>query len=90
MICSVANPLLDKDKLASLEDMATTRDTLPHGAGPRSCVGKIYSNLVLKLFTAELLKNYTWEVQKPYPELIFVPSLRPTGPLRVALSKRTY
>ncbi|WAR21445.1 CP26A-like protein [Mya arenaria] len=42
---------------------------LPFGYGARSCIGKMYAQLVLKVFLVELVRGYDWRLENPGAEM---------------------
>jgi len=62
---------------------------LPFGGGVRECIGKEFARLEMKLFAAQLLRDYDWELLPDQDlSLVTVPTPHPRDGLRVRFSRR--
>ena len=59
------------------------------GGGPRTCIGKAFANLEIKLVATHLLRNYRWQIL-PNQDLTlnYIPTTHPKDMLRVKFSRR--
>ncbi|MEM9538580.1 MAG: cytochrome P450 [Cyanobacteria bacterium P01_E01_bin.42] len=59
------------------------------GGGPRTCLGQAFAQMEMKIFTAHLLRNYTWELL-PDQNLTMklLPILHPQSGLKIQFKKR--
>jgi cytochrome P450 len=66
------------------EDKQKPFGYLPFGGGMRECLGKAFAQLVMKVFAAHLVRDYTWELLPNQSlELIRVPTPHPKDGLQV-------
>ncbi len=66
------------------EDKQKSFGYLPFGGGMRECLGKAFAQLVMKVFAAHLVRDYTWELLPNQSlELIRVPTPHPRDGLQV-------
>jgi retinoid hydroxylase len=66
------------------EDKQKAFSYLPFGGGMRECLGKAFALLVMKVFAAQLVRNYTWELLPDQNlSLIRVPTPHPRDGLQV-------
>lgn len=59
---------------------------LPFGFGPRSCIGKRFSELEIEVLTARLIREF--KIEWPHPDLKFksITLNMPDGPLKFKLT----
>ncbi|GET43130.1 cytochrome P450 [Microseira wollei] len=70
------------------EDKQKPFGYLPFGGGMRECLGKAFAQLVMKVFAAQLVRNYTWELLPNQSlELIRVPTPHPRDGLQVKFQR---
>ena len=50
---------------------------VPFGWGQRSCVGKKYVEMFLKVFVVELVRNARWRLLNGVPEMLYMPVPHP-------------
>jgi len=68
---------------------AKSYNYIPFGGGMRECLGKEFARLEMKLFAAQLVRNYQWELLPNQDlELKIVPVPRPKDGLKVQFEKR--
>ncbi len=59
------------------------------GGGPRTCIGKAFANLEIKLVATHLLRNYRWQLLPNQDlSLDYIPTTHPKDLLRVKFSRR--
>lgn len=59
------------------------------GGGPRTCIGKAFANLEIKLVATHLLRNYRWQLLLDQDlSLNYIPTTHPQDFLRVKFSRR--
>lgn len=70
------------------EDKQKSFSYLPFGGGMRECLGKAFAQLVMKVFAAHLVRNYTWDLLPGQNlELVRVPTPHPKDGLKVNLRR---
>jgi retinoid hydroxylase len=75
------------DKLRA-EDKQKPFAYVPFGGGVRECIGKEFARLEIKIFAAQLLRGYEWELLPDQDlEMIVIPTSRPRDGLRVKFRK---
>ncbi|MEM1369460.1 MAG: cytochrome P450 [Cyanobacteria bacterium P01_H01_bin.15] len=71
------------------EDKAKPFSLIPFGGGVRECIGKEFARLEMKVFAAQLLRGYEWELLPDQDlSLDMVPTPRPRDNLKVKLQRR--
>lgn len=75
-------------KAERAEDKAKPYGYIPFGGGVRECLGKEFAKLEMKLFAAQLLREYQWELLPDQNlDLIMNPTPRPHDGLRVKFQR---
>lgn len=74
---------LDDDKA-----LQSSRSLVGFGGGPRSCIGKAFALMEMKIFASQLLRHYSWELL-PGQNLMMkkLPTLRPKSGLKIRLTR---
>lgn len=75
--------IFDPDRWSSSTD---EKHFLSFGGGRRSCIGKHFSQLVLRVLVIELVRSCTWSVCNPEPEMKTLPVPHPVDQLPMLFS----
>lgn len=86
----------DPDRWLRPQNLKIKNDFLPFGSGSRSCVGKEFAKLLLKIVTIELVRNCSWWLVKGKTTIAHLPVPHPMDgmPIRItevsAYRRRAY
>lgn len=63
------------EQIASHSDTDNTKNFhyIPFGSGARGCVGKMYAQLVTKIFVIELVRTCDWYLKNKKVKLTYIP-----------------
>lgn len=67
--------------LPPLPEHASRFGFIPFGGGPRSCVGKEFAKILLKIFTVELARHCDWQLLNGPPTMKTSPTVYPVDNL---------
>ncbi|NEO12078.1 MULTISPECIES: cytochrome P450 [unclassified Moorena] len=71
------------------EDKQKTFGYIPFGGGLRECLGREFAKLEMKIFAAQLLRDYDWKLVPGQDlEMVVIPTPHPRDGLKVNFSRR--
>ncbi|XP_076812625.1 cytochrome P450 26B1-like isoform X2 [Clavelina lepadiformis] len=80
----------DPDRFAPGRDLGDNYRFIPFGGGPRTCVGRTYARLIIKLALIEMFRHFRkWELTSDkLPRMKAIPTLHPVDGLPLKLFPR--
>ncbi len=72
------------------QNLQPDHNLLPFGAGPRICVGRQYAELLMKIFTVNLVDQCEWTLENENPKLSRLPVFHPKDLLPATFSRKTF
>ncbi|XP_076101812.1 cytochrome P450 26A1-like [Mytilus galloprovincialis] len=70
------------------DNLETRYNYATFGGGPRTCIGKDFAKLVLKLFVLHVCKSCDWNLENKDAELYYIPVPRAVDGLPLVVQKR--
>ncbi|NEO19014.1 MULTISPECIES: cytochrome P450 [unclassified Moorena] len=79
----------DRFGLDRKEDKQKTFGYIPFGGGLRECLGREFAKLEMRIFAAQLLRDYDWKLVPGQDlEMVVIPTPHPRDELKVKFSRR--
>ncbi|CAH1783591.1 unnamed protein product [Owenia fusiformis] len=79
----------EPDRWINIEDKSVAHEFIPFGSGPRTCIGRFYAQLVMKLLIIELCRSTEFTLLDKDPVIKILPVFQPKGGLPMEIKKRT-
>ena len=79
----------DLDRMSEESGADVTRfHYVPFGFGARGCIGKIYAQLVVKIFLIELVQSCSWTLKNTDITMMYIPATVSTDHLPAVFKRR--